>query len=314
LLFALPCPRAEAVEFRAVAENEALREARALMAQSLFEEAIAKLAAAEPQARGIARQQAEIAALRASALLGLPQAPERIPAAREQLVRLFHLDAQGASLSSASAAAQRLAQEVRASQPLVLHERLAAARSGRLLHMRATLVNGPPGARMVLRYRAEPEGDFGDAESGLASLVAPEDYVTLALESNAPGAFEAWLKPGEAGVPAGGERVLRYYFEAFDAAGQLVDRNGSADEPARMLLSELHAEEALAGTAVLAPLDEVAIGNRPPPAPPSPPFYKRWAFWLPVGGALAVGAGVVVYALLPKPQPPQGSLGNVVIR
>jgi hypothetical protein len=197
-----------------------------------------------------------------------------------------------------------------AERPRLVHERLLVAPSGRLLHLRAQLEGASPGARVTIAYRAGPPGAADPEQPS-----SPDEYVRLPMEPHAAGAFEVWLRPGEAGVPAGGEQVLRYYLEAVDGAGALLDRVGSAEGPIRLRLTARGAEEALAGGAQPTAAQDVQqalqAGTAPEPRPDSPPFYRRWTFWLPVSGALLAGAVVGAILAQPKPQPPQGSLGTV---
>jgi hypothetical protein len=277
------------------AENRNLEEARKRVEKQQWTEALEELQAAEQLPGNTNRHRAGIAALRASALLGLPPSPERTQQAREQLVQLVHLDPDGAVLAAtATAAARALAQELRAERALVLHEHLATVRTGRPIRVRARLAGAIVGTpRLFLNYGIE-----GTTEEG--------DWIRVPMDRGEQG-YEAWLRPGVGGMPSGGEHVLRYYIEAVGPGGTVLDSNGTARDPIRAQLSETLPE-----TTGLAALDEGGrIAHPPPPPPPPTPWYKRWEIVGPVGGAIIVGGVIAAVLLQPKPQAMPGSLGRV---
>ena len=275
------------------ADNQNLAEARRRVQKQQWAQALDELQAAEQLPGNTTRHRAEIAALRASALLGQPG--EHGPQAREQLVQLFHLDPEGAALASATPAARGLAQELRSERALVLHERLATVRTGRPLRIRARLAGAAVGApQLFLSYGLEGATDEGD-------------FVRVPMEPAGAHTWEAWLRPGVGGVPRGGEHVLRYFIEAVVPGGAVLDSNGTARDPIRAQLSETLPE-----TTGLAALDEGGkVAHPPPPPPPATPWYRRWEIAGPVGGALLVGGVLAAVLLQPKPQPMPGSLGRV---
>ena len=301
-----------AAEIRFRGTNQNLEEARALVGKARFEEALEELKTAEALPGNTNRHVADIMMLRAGALLGLPPNPERRQQAKDALVTLFHVDAEGASLPAATDAVKALALGLKGERALLLHDRLVTVRSGRPLRLRARLLNATPGAALFVRYRTEPELDgMGDLA---VSLVEAEEYVRVQLEQRTTDSFEVYLRPGVGGVPADGEHVIRYYLEAFDGAGKLVDSNGTARDPIRVQLSETRTEGAGVGgaDAVIATLDEGGkMAHPPPPPPPPPPWYKRWEIVGPIGGAIVIGGVVAAVLLQPKPQPPSGTLGTV---
>jgi hypothetical protein len=296
-----PAHAASQISYRAINLN--LEEARKLTAQGKLEPALSELQIAEGLAGNTDRQLAEIAALRASALLGLPPSPERKRQADDALAQLFHVDPEGLSLQIASAAAQARAKAVRDERPIILHERIVTARSGRPLLVRARLGGAAAAsAQLSIHYRIEPAAE---GESG-----SDDDYVRLPMELQRSGAFEAFLRPGIGGVPTGGEHVLRYWLEARSLEGAVLDQNGSQAQPVRAQLSETRTEGAGVGATVLA-LDEGGKAAHPVAPPPSTPWYKRWAVIGPAAGVLVVGTVLAVVLLSPKPQPASGSLGRV---
>ncbi len=288
------------------AENRNLDEARKRVEKQQWAEALEELQAAEQLPGNTNRHRAEIAALRASALLGQPASPERTEQAREQLVQLVHLDPDGAVLAStATPAARALAQELRAERALVLHEHLATVRTGRPLRIRARLAGASVGTpQLFLSYGIEGTTEEGD---WIRVPVEPAGPPTSAVPSATTSGYEVWLRPGVGGMPRGGEHVLRYFIEAIGPGGAVLDSNGTARDPIRAQLSETLPE-----TTGLAALDEGGrIAHPPPPPPPPTPWYKRWEIVGPVGGALVVGGVVAAILLQSKPQAMPGSLGRV---
>lgn len=278
------------------AENRNLVEARKRVEKQQWAEALEELQAAEQLPGNSSRHLAEIAALRASALLGqAPPTPERRQQAREELLKVFHYDADAAALAQATPAARDLAQELRAAHALVLHERLGTVRTGRPIRVRARLAGAVVGApQLFLDY-----GIQGATEEG--------DWIRVPMDPAGAQQYEAWLRPGVGGMPGGGEHVLRYFIEATGAGGALLDSNGTAADPIRASLSETLPE-----TSGLAALDEGGKAAHPPPPPPPPtPWYRRWEIVGPVGGALVIGGVVAAVLLQPKPQAVPGSLGRV---
>ena len=303
-----------AAEIRFRGTNQNLEEARALVGKARYEEALEELKTAETLPGNTNRHAADLAMLRASALLGLPPNAERTQQAKDALATLFHVDPEGASLLAATDNVKALALQLKSERALLLHDRLVTVRSGRPLRLRARLSGGPAGAALFVRYRTEPEVD---ANGDLAiSLVDEGEYVRVQLEPRTADSYEAFLRPGVGGVPADGEHVIRYYLEARDSAGKVIDQNGTARDPIRVQLSETRTEGAGVGgaDAVCATLDEGGkMAHPPPPPPPPPPWYKRWEIVGPVGGALVIGGVIAAVVLSPKPQPPQGTLGTVTL-
>jgi len=310
-LAAAPSPAAD-MQFRGANQN--LEEARALVAKGRFEEALQELVTAEQLPGNTNRHLADIYALRASALLGLGPTPEHQQLASDALFLLWHIDPQGSALASATQAAKDLAQEVRTTRPLVLHDRLVTVRTGQPIRVRARLSSAPPDTAIYLHYRAEADApvEARDVQQ-TAALVDSEEYVRVQLEP-AGGAYEVYLRPGVGGVPAEGDHVLRYYLEALAPDGSLLDSNGSARQPIRVLLSQTRTEGAGVGgaDAVLATLDEGGkVAHPEPPPPPETPIYKRWQLWAPIGGVVVAGVVIGLVVAQPRPQPPNGSLGRV---
>jgi hypothetical protein len=280
-------------------DNKNLDEARKLVAKGSFEPALEELKLAEGLPGASARQLAEIAALRASALLGLPATPERAKLADEALLQALHRDPVGIALQQASAAAQARAQALKNDRTLLLHERAGAARSDRPLLIQARLAGLPAtGARVTLHYRVEPEAAD---QSG-----SDEEYVALSLDQQRNGTFEAYLRPGIGGMPNGGERVLRYYLEAVGADGALLDSNGTLRDPVR---AQLTGKEIAAAINTALTVDEGA--KRPVVEVPTTPWYKRWQIVAPAAGILAAGAVTAIILMQPKPQATPGTLGKV---
>ncbi len=307
-LAALPTRAAE-MQYRGTNQN--LEEARSLVGKARFEEALPELLTAEQLPGNTNRHLADIYALRATALLGLGATEEHKQDAANTLFLLWHIDPQGTSLASASLPAKELAQEVRKSRTIVLHDRLVTVRTGQPIRIRARLSGAPDGTSLFVRYRTEPENDGNDLAQ-LATLVDPEEFVRVQLEP-AGGAFENYLRPGVGGVPADGDHVLRYYIEAVGPDGRLLDSNGSIRLPIRVQISQTRAEGAGVGGAdmILATLDEGGVAAHPPPPPrPPTPWYQRWEIIGPVGGAIVAGVVIGIVAGTyhrPEPTPTSGS-------
>lgn len=282
----------------APAEPDRLDNARKLVAAGKYADALVDLQAVSEMYGNTPREQAEIAALRATALLGLPPSPEHRVDAVQSLTEMFHIDPEGTALNHATDDAKALALHVKAERTLVLTDRIYVARSGRPLRIRARLEGARIGEpQLFLNYSAEHGSN------------QPE-YVRVPMERvPSADAYEAWLRPGVGGVPAGGEHLLLYYIEALDPGGLMLDSNGTANNPIRMTLSETLPE-----AAGVAALEE---GGRPahpaPPQAPAPPrpWYKRWSIIGPIVGALVIGGTVYLIATQPKPQPTEGNLGRL---
>ena len=312
LCAALPARAAELV-YRSTNQN--LENGKSLAGKARFEQALEELQLAETLPGNTNRHLAEIGALKATSLLGLPVTPERRQAAIEALVGMFHVDPEGTALALASDDAKALAQALKAERALLLHERLVTVRTGRPLRIRARLMGAKFGeAQLLVRYRVEPD----DAQLSVEQLMRisdPEEYVRVALEPSGNGA-EVYLRPGVGGIPQDGEHVLRYYLEAIGPGGVLLDANGSAALPIRVQLSTTRTEGAGIGgaDAILATLDEGGkMAHPPPPPPPPPPWYKNWKILGPVGGGIVIAGIVAAVVLSPKPQPASGTLGTVTL-
>jgi hypothetical protein len=279
----------------APAEADRLANARSLVAAGKYADALVDLQAISQLYGNTLREQAEISALRASALLGLPETAEHRQDAADALVQMFHVDAEGTALARATDAARTLAQQMRSARAILLHDRLVTARSGRPLRIRARLVGARIGEpQLFLSYSAQHGSE--EPEYGRVQM----DRVP------APDTWEAWLRPGVGGMPGGGEHLLLYFLDALGPGGAVLDSNGTAKDPIRLTLSDTLPE-----AAGIAALDE---GGRPahPVVPPPPrPWYRRWEIVGPVGGALLVGAVVAGVLLQPKPQPQGGTLGKL---
>ena len=297
-LWATPGAARAAATLAERSDYKALEEAKKLLAKGSFAEALEALKTAEGLPGTSSQKLAEIAALRADALLALPPSPERKAQADEALLQLFHLDAAGSVLTRATFTTQARAQALKAERPILFHERIGNARLDRPVLVQARLTGAPPGARVVLHYRVEP--DAAD-QSG-----SDEEYVSLPLDQQRSGVFEGYLRPGVGGLPTAGDHVLRYFLVAIGEGGAVLDSNGSVQAPIRTQISARDAGAPMAGALSV---DEGA--RRPPVEVPQTPWYKKWQIVAPIGGAIVIGAVVAAVLLQPKPQPPSGSLGKV---
>ena len=279
----------------APAEPDRLANARSLVAAGKYADALVDLQAVSEMYGNTPREQSEISALRASALLGLPASTEHRLDAVEALKDMFHVDPEGTALAHATDEAKALAQHLRTQRTLVLTDRIVIARSGRPLRIRARLAGARLGEpELFLSYSAQ----HGSEE--------PE-YVRVPME-RVPSAdvYEAWLRPGVGGVPGGGEHLLLYYIEALDPGGLILDSNGTAKDPIRLTLSDTLPE-----AAGIAALDEGGRPSHPVVPIPPRPWYKRWTIIGPIVGALLIGGTIVLIATQPKPQPTEGNLGRL---
>ncbi len=298
LLLAAPAP-----------EPDRLANARSLVAAAKYADALVDLQAVSQMYGNTPREQAELSALRASALLGLPETEEHRKDAADAVAAMYHVDPEGTALATATEATKSLAQQLRSSRTLVLTDRVVTARSGRPLRIRARLMGARLGEpQLFLNYSAQQGID--DAEY----VRIPMDRVAV-QEGGHEGAlraaimsptFEAWLRPGVGGVPGGGEHLLLYFIEAMGPGGTLLDSNGSPKDPIRLTLSDTLPE-----AAGIAALDEGGRPAHPVIPPPPTPWYKRWEIVVPIVAALVIGGVVVGVEAQPKPQPAPGTLGRL---
>src|SRR4051812_29105272 len=278
----------------APAEPDRLANARSLVAAAKYADALVDLQAVSQMYGNTMREVAELSALRASALLGLPDSPEHRQDAADALVQMYHVDPDGTALARATDNARTLAQQLRSTRALILTDRIVTARSGRPLRIRARLVGAYVGEPQVfLSYSAQ----HGGSDEG--------DYVRIPMERSGAG-YEAWLRPSVGGVPGGGEHLVNYFIEAVGPGGALLDSNGTAKDPIRLTLSDTLPE-----AAGIAALDEGGRPAHPVIPPPPTPWYKRWEIVGPIVGALVIGGVVAGIALQPKPEPANGSLGRL---
>jgi hypothetical protein len=277
------------------AEPDRLANARSLVAAGKYADALVDLQAVSQMYGNTMREQAELSALRASALLGLPESPEHQKDAADALIAMYHVDPDGTALARATDAARALAQNLRSQRALVLTDRVVTARSGRPLRIRARLMGARIGEPLLyLSYSAQHAGE------------EPE-YVRVPMERvPAQDVYEAWLRPGVGGVPGGGEHLLLYFIEAMGPSGALLDSNGTPKDPIRLTLSDTLPE-----AAGIAALDEGGKPAHPVIPPPPTPWYKRWEIIVPVVAVLVVGGVVAGVESQPKPQPSPGTLGKV---
>src|SRR5438045_466729 len=119
----------------APAEPDRLASARSLLAAGKYADALVDLQAVSQMYGNTMREQAEISALRASALLGLPASSEHRLDAVEALTQMYHVDPDGTALGHASEEARALAQHLRTERSLVLTDRIVTARSGHPLRL-----------------------------------------------------------------------------------------------------------------------------------------------------------------------------------
>jgi hypothetical protein len=289
----------------APAEPDRLANARSLLAAGKYADALVDLTAVSQMYGNTLREQAELSALRASALLGLPESEEHRRDAAEALVAMYHVDPEGTALTRATDAAKALAQHMRSGRALVLTDRVVTARSGRPLRIRARLMGAHVGEpQLFLNYSAQHGGEEPEY------VRVPMDRVGLqegGHEKNiASPAYEAWLRPGVGGMPGGGEHLLLYFIEAMGPGGMLLDSNGTPKDPIRLTLSDTLPE-----VAGIAALDEGGRPAHPVVPPPPTPWYKRWEIVVPIVAVLVVGGVAVGVATQPKPQPAPGTLGRL---
>jgi hypothetical protein len=288
----------------APAEPDRLANARSLVAAAKYADALVDLQAVSQMYGNTPREQAELQALRASALLGLPDTPEHRQDAADALVQMYHVDSEGAALTRATDNAKALARQLRSQRALVLTDRIVTARSGRPLRIRARVAGAHLGEpQLFLDYSAEHGGDEGDFVRIQMDRVLTEGGHDKNIVSPT---YEAWLRPGVGGVPGGGEHLLLYFIEAVGPDGAPLDSNGSAKDPIRLTLSDTLPE-----AAGIAALDEGGRPAHPYVPPPPTPWYKRWGIIGPVAGVIVAGVVVGLVVAQPRPQPAPGTLGRL---
>jgi hypothetical protein len=281
----------------APAEPDRLANARSLLSAGKYADALVDLQAVSQMYGNTPREQAEIQALRASALLGLPDTPEHRSDADDALAQMFHVDSEGSALARATDAARAAAQRLRSSRTLVLTDRIVTARSGRPLRIRAHLTGARAGEPQLFLSYALPRSEAPADES---------EFIKVQMDrATAADTWEVWLRPGVGGIPAGGEHLMLYFIEA-DAGTSLLDSNGTARDPIRLTLSDTLAE-----AAGIAALDEGGRPVHPVEPPPPTPWYKKWQIVVPIVAVLVVGGVVAGVELQSKPQPANGSLGRI---
>src|SRR5438132_4673677 len=111
----------------AAPEPDRLANARSLIAAGKYADALVDLQAVSQMYGNTMREQAELGALRASALLALPDTPEHRQDAAEALVSMYHVDPEGTALARATDGARQLAQQIRSARALVLTDRVVTA-------------------------------------------------------------------------------------------------------------------------------------------------------------------------------------------
>lgn len=260
-------------------KNRSLEYAKDLLRQGRGDQALRELDNAASLPGNTAAISLEIAAARAQALL-LQKKPAEF-AARELMVEVLHQDPDGGLFEGAPAAVQALLEKIRAEQVFVLHERVAVSKPGRPVKLKARLVD--PQAKVsgvTLHFK-------GHAVGGWSTDAFRRDTSGYSGFIRDPGS----LAP--AGVTDG--FVVDYFLTAEDAAGRVVDANGSEDAPLQVEVSSTRVGEE-------APVDLSALELRENPVPvvvtpPSTgkPWYLRW-YTLTGAGVVVVATGVVAYA------------------
>lgn len=273
---AAPAGLEEAPAANAPRRNRSLEYARELVAKGRHEDALRELDTAAALPGNTNRIVAEIHATRAQALI-LQKKPNPA-AARDLIVEVLHFDPDATLLADVAPAVKAVVDEVRANQPLVLHDRVAVARAGRPLKMKARVID-PKGtvASLTLHYKGHHV----------------PTYDTEPMKKDFSG-WSAFIRDTAALAPAGVEDgfFVDYFLTAQDAKGAVVDSNGSEETPISMEVSATKAEEAGLGRGVdLGAMLHVNDGTEAPVAvvEPEKAWWKRWY--------TIAGAGVVVTAI-----------------
>jgi hypothetical protein len=301
LLLALPAAAAPAPtepggpRFRAINQN--LETAKKDYGRGGYRDALEELKEAEKLPGNSNRQRAEILIYRAACLLAVK--PPDKNGATEAVRKLLHVDRDGELVKEAPAPVRELADELRASTVLVLHRRLVTARLGRPIRLRAEIVD-PAKKVYGLFLHWRPEGQVS--------------YYKVALEKEPSG----WT--GALRIDTELEQFVDYWLEAVDETGATLDQNGAAEEPIQFLLSTSEPElVGLQGEAVSVATAALPADEAPPDAlkkmggpPPPPQWWENPWLWAGAGGVVLVGVGsAVVWALIPPPPRPNGTLGRV---
>jgi hypothetical protein len=276
--------------------NRNLDFAKELVRAGKHEEALAELdrAAKLPNPNRIVM---EIHATRAQALL-LKKKPAT-EAARELIVEVLHFDPEAAILAEAPEPVRRLVEEIRAEQVVVLHDRIAVARTGRPVRVRARVIDPQQKvAALELKYRGQ----------GVPA------WSREPMKRDASG-YSAYLRDPSVLAPPGvtDGYVVEYYVRALDAENRQLDSNGSDESPIAMEISSTKAEEAGIGRVSLSVI-ELREGPLPVQAEPAYAGPKPWwKSWYAIGGAaVVVGAlaGGTAWALTLPPEL-RPSLGQI---
>ncbi len=231
--------------------------------------------------------------MRADILLGRKH-PDEV-GARTLILRVLHDDPEGKLFNEASDATNGLVKEILESHPLVLHEVRAVSRADRPLKLRVR-VNDPQG--VVLHFRGHDIGGYSDA----------------VMDKN-PTGWSFLLRSPETLAPDGvsDNYVVDYFFTAKDSKGEVVDSDGSPDDPIQITMSNGAAakSEAAAGVDLNAVTE---AENRPPPVAVvvhHTPWYLQWYAFTAEGVIVAgIITGVVLGSMHPREKVPS-NLGTL---
>jgi len=189
-----------------------------------------------------------------------------------------------------------------AEQPLVLHDRVAVARPGRPLKLRARLQDRKNlVTQLVLHYR--PKG---------ATLWTEETFQKGSRD------FTVLLRDPDGLAPAGvrDEYVVEYFVSAHDAEGLRLDAWPREATPVPLHFSNAKADAAAAEAAKTVDVTKLELRDAPPPVPVAtvPPDETPWYLqtWALVGGGVVVVGGIVTAIVLAtRPPPPPQAVGQI---
>jgi hypothetical protein len=256
--------------------------ARAQVAKKKFDEALKtldKCAADEGYSPALSLK---ARALRAEILLSKHK-PDAA-AAEDLMVQILHEDKEGAVFSDAAAAVKAKADEIRDTHPFVFHDALPVTRAGRPLK---------------LHVRVADPGEKIDSVHLHLRAHALTEYSDTPMKRELTG-WSFFLRQPEELAPEGvtDEYAIDYYYTGLDKNGDVIDSDGSPDQPIETLLSNTKATSLELASGVDLNAVTRAENAQPvvaPPPPPPTPWYLRWYT---LAGAGAVVATVVVVSVV----------------
>ena len=281
-------PKADAPAAKKLApKNRDLESAKLLVSQSRPDAALRELEIAARLPGNTDQTVTEIAAVRSEALL-LKKQPAEL-GARGLMLQVLHQDPEGKLYEDAPEVVQRLVDKLKAEHVLVLHDRVKQSSPGLPVRLRAR-VSDPKHqvATLTLHMKGHAVGGW-TTDAMTADGSSWTGYIRDPSLLAPPGVTDGF--------------TIDYYLSAEDAAGNVLDTNGSQDAPLELQITSTQGSDDV-------DLSAITLHDRPPaplpsPAVAAPPWWKRW-YTLTGAGVVVVGvtAGIIYAATRPQPLDP----------